>query len=267
MLNTKKSISSFLMICFALSAIFYFLIIHYQWMNMAYLLMWCPGVAAIIVKKIYYPEEKIFNLKKFKLRYVLLGIGIPLIYSILSYGIYLFLSGKDVISGNMAWTLLKNPFTLILYVLIFLITALGEELGWRGFLNRELYKLLGYHKGAFLTGVIWAIWHLPLIITGYVSSIPIWYQLPLYVIQCIAMSYPMSYLSVKAKSVWPAAFFHFTHNFVIQILLDQSISGVYKSYLVGETGLLTIAILLMVCFMYAKKPLNSLDESRAFENL
>lgn len=266
MKTTKKSVIAYLIICFVLSSIFYVLIINYQLMNMANLLMWCPGVAAIIVKRLYYREEKIFNLKAFKLNYVLLGIGIPLLYSLLSYGIYLIMRGSDVITGNTLGTLLSQPLILILYVSIFFITALGEEIGWRGFLNREMFKLFGYHKGAFLTGCIWAIWHLPLIITGYVSSIPIWYQVPIYVIQCIAMSYPMSYLSLKSKSVWPAAFFHFTHNFVIQILLDQSISGQNKPYLVGETGILTISILLIVCYFYAKKSLGSLEESRIFEN-
>lgn len=260
MKNTKKAIVSFLIICFALSSIFYFLIIHYQLMNMAYLLMWCPGIATIIVKRIYYRNEKLFNLRKFNLNYVLLGIGIPLLYSALSYGIYLAIYGEKVISGNMAWTLLTNPLVLLLYLAIFFITALGEEIGWRGYLSQELYNLFGFRKGALVTGIIWSIWHLPLIITGYVSSIPLWYQVPIYVIQCIAMSYPMLYLRIKSKSVWPAVFFHFAHNFIIQILLDQSISGKNKPYLAGETGLLTISVILIVGFIYARKSLNSTNK-------
>ncbi|MBO0452644.1 CPBP family intramembrane glutamic endopeptidase [Candidatus Enterococcus murrayae] len=266
MRNTKKAVITFLILCFALSTIFYVLIINYQIMNMSYLLMWCPGIAAIIVKRLYHRDEKMFNLKKGKLKYVLSGIEIPLLYSLSSYGIYLIMRGNGVITGNTLRTLLSQPLILLLYIAIFFITALGEEIGWRGFLNREMFELFGYRKGAFLTGCIWAIWHLPLIVTGYVSSIPVWYQVPIYVIQCIAMSYPMSYLSLKSKSVWPAAVFHFAHNFVIQILLDQSIGGQNKPYLVGETGILTIAIILIVCYFYAKKPLDSLEESRAFEN-
>lgn len=52
MKTTKKSVIAYLIICFALSSIFYVLIINYQLMNMANLLMWCPGVAAIIVKRL-----------------------------------------------------------------------------------------------------------------------------------------------------------------------------------------------------------------------
>lgn len=64
MRNTKKAVITFLILCFALSTIFYVLIINYQIMNMSYLLMWCPGIAAIIVKRLYHRDEKMFNLKK-----------------------------------------------------------------------------------------------------------------------------------------------------------------------------------------------------------
>lgn len=262
--NTKQAISTFLILCFALSSVFYVLIINYQMLDMANLLMWCPGVAAIIVQRLYYREVKMFNLKKANLKNVFLGIVIPLSYSLLSYSIYLILRGKEGFSGNFIEALLRKPFLLLLYLGLFLFTALGEEVGWRGFLNREMFQLFGYRKGAFLTGSIWALWHLPLILAGYVSDIPIWYQAPIYVIQCIAISYPMSYLSLKSKSVWPAAFFHFTHNFVIQVLLDQSINGPNKPYLVGETGVLTILILLLVSFLYAKKPVDSLEINGKF---
>ena len=44
--------------------------------------------------------------------------------------------------------------------------AFGEELGWRGFLQKELSHL-GFWKSSFLIGLIWGIWHAPLILQGY----------------------------------------------------------------------------------------------------
>lgn len=40
-------------------------------------------------------------------------------------------------------------------------TALGEELGWRGFLQPALARRLGAAMGSVATGAIWALWHLP----------------------------------------------------------------------------------------------------------
>ena len=46
--------------------------------------------------------------------------------------------------------------------------ALGEEIGWRGFLYPQLKARFGRRRGWLLGGVIWAAWHWPLIwLIGY----------------------------------------------------------------------------------------------------
>ena len=46
--------------------------------------------------------------------------------------------------------------------------ALGEEIGWRGFLYPQLKARFGRKKGWILGGVIWGAWHWPLIwLIGY----------------------------------------------------------------------------------------------------
>ena len=52
--------------------------------------------------------------------------------------------------------------------LLNMIAALGEELGWRGFLYPQLKDRFGRTKGWLLGGVIWGAWHWPLIaLVGY----------------------------------------------------------------------------------------------------
>lgn len=43
---------------------------------------------------------------------------------------------------------------------------LGEELGWRGFQFEET-KLLGFWRSSLLIGVLWGLWHAPVIMMGY----------------------------------------------------------------------------------------------------
>jgi membrane protease YdiL (CAAX protease family) len=63
-------------------------------------------------------------------------------------------------------------FTLIILAvaalgpLINLPFALGEEIGWRGFLEPEWSRRRGM-QGTWLTGVVWGVWHAPTIAMGH----------------------------------------------------------------------------------------------------
>lgn len=49
-----------------------------------------------------------------------------------------------------------------------MFAAVGEEAGWRGVLYPELKRLYGKSRGRLLGGLIWGIWHFPImIIAGY----------------------------------------------------------------------------------------------------
>lgn len=244
--KTKKSIITFLVLCFALSAPFYYLIVAQEILVLTYVLMWCPGVAALIVSLMYHRGENACNFRKCQLKHAMAGVWLPLVYWGISYGIYLLIYGKEVIIGNMPLQLIQMPGMLMLYLTIFFITAMGEEIGWRGFLVPKLNGLFGFKKGAFISGVVWALWHFPLFISGYMSDIEIGYQGPILILMCVSLAYPMFYLSIKSKSAWPGILLHFVHNFVAQLLLDQSIGGEMRPYLVGETGIISVSVFIII---------------------
>jgi membrane protease YdiL (CAAX protease family) len=88
-----------------------------------------------------------------------------------------------------------------------LLVSLGEELGWRGFLLKETQEL-GFWKSNGLIGLIWGIWHWPIIWLGH--NFP-HYPLKGCVIMtffCIALSFPLAYVRVKTKSLLGPAAFH-----------------------------------------------------------
>jgi membrane protease YdiL (CAAX protease family) len=52
------------------------------------------------------------------------------------------------------------------------VVALGEEIGWRGYLLEALRSHLGLGGSAVLVGVAWGLWHAPLVMAGYNYALP-----------------------------------------------------------------------------------------------
>ncbi len=62
------------------------------------------------------------------------------------------------------WTLLAQG--LILGPTLSALAGLGEEAGWRGLLHTEL-RGLGFWRESWCVGLLWGVWHLPLVFEGY----------------------------------------------------------------------------------------------------
>jgi len=101
--------------------------------------------------------------------------------------------------------------TVIMGPFLGLIISFGEEYGWRGFLQSELVKL-GRRRGVLLLGIIWGIWHWPVIWMGYnYPGQPLLGSL-LMVIYCILLAYFLAYAVFKSKGIWTAAYLHALSN-------------------------------------------------------
>ena len=106
---------------------------------------------------------------------------------------------------------LQTLQALLISPLLNAISTFGEEFGWRGYLQPKLMPL-GSRKAVLLTGVIWGIWHWPVILMGYNYGTSyfgapflgplamVWFTLSLGVI--------FGWLTIKAESVWPAVIAH-----------------------------------------------------------
>jgi membrane protease YdiL (CAAX protease family) len=93
----------------------------------------------------------------------------------------------------------------------------------------------------FLTGFIWACWHLPILTFGdYMEGAPVWYKVPAFILCIVPVGIMTGYLTYKSKSVWPAAFLHAAHNNFDQAVFGVITRGEDKMYFVSETGCLTI---------------------------
>ena len=94
-----------------------------------------------------------------------------------------------------------------------LVGGIGEELGWRGFLQPVLERRFGRFLATVLVGLVWAFWHLPVNTQGYNDHerplLNAWVFFPLTV---VAMSFGFAWLTQKSGSAWPAAVAHGANN-------------------------------------------------------
>lgn len=90
--------------------------------------------------------------------------------------------------------------------------ALGEELGWRGWLLPNLMPL-GPIPAILISGVLWGAWHAPLILLGYnYPGVPGWLGVSAMIAMCILIGALFGWLRLRSGSVWPAALAHAAFN-------------------------------------------------------
>jgi membrane protease YdiL (CAAX protease family) len=229
--------------------------------------MWSPALAAFVTKRIF--GERIGELpwRWGGARQAWLGYLIPLAYAL---PVYLFVwvtpfgsfVGVDFLkrtAQQFGWSNFSPTLTLILFVLITATLglvgktsrALGEEIGWRGFLVPELSKVVGFVGVGVISGLMWAVYHFPvLLFADYNSGTPAWYGLGCFTVMVVADSFILAWLTLRSKSLWPAAIFHGSHNLFIQSIFTPLTTDTGPTkYIIDEFGIglvvtVTIAALL-----------------------
>lgn len=140
------------------------------------------------------------------------------------------------------------------------VFAFGEELGWRGLLLRELAPL-GFWKSAGVIGLIWGVWHAPLIFHGHnypqhpvlgVAMMTLW---------TLLLSPILSYVTLRARSVVAAAVLHGTINGVGGLSLFFLKGGNDLSVgLTGLAGMVVLALANVAVILHNRRASVPIDE-------
>ena len=139
-------------------------------------------------------------------------------------------------------------------IFIGLITAIGEEIGWRGYLVPATLERVGIKKALIYTSIFWGVWHLPILISGlYMPGTPAWYSVPAFLFMIIPVGMIYGIITIKTKSIWPAIFLHAAHNTFDQLIFGTVTVANNKMFFVSETGIFTIIFAWIVAvFLYKK---------------
>ncbi|MGB8315669.1 MAG: type II CAAX endopeptidase family protein [Aestuariivirga sp.] len=129
--------------------------------------------------------------------------------------------------------------------------ALGEEIGWRGYM---LPRLLGFGvvPAMLIAGFLHGVWHLPIMLTTeyYHSTGNPWLVVPLFLVTLSLAGIFYGYLRIWTGSVWPVAIAHSTGNMAWGIMnkITQTKSPLVLEYIGGESGMIVIGGLLVLSF-------------------
>ena len=95
------------------------------------------------------------------------------------------------------------------------IATFGEEFGWRAYLLPKLMPL-GGKKAMLVSGIIWGIWHWPVIFMGYEYGLDYpgypWVGPLLFLLFATAAGIFLSWVTLRGGSVWPAVIGHSAMN-------------------------------------------------------
>lgn len=177
-----------------------------------------PAIAAITVSKKSETKEEFRKFLKScyqppkKLKWYIFIVVIVLVSSLLPY----FIVGGEQIA-SLKYIFLNIP--------LFILIGGLEEIGWRGFLLRELTKKIPPFSSTLLVSIIWSVWHLPLffIIGTYQYE---YLNIPIFIVSVISFSFLLSTIYYKTNSIFLCIIAHAFFNSVLDVFINnQSLFG------------------------------------------
>ena len=151
-----------------------------------------------------------------------------------------------------AWLMLiMTVFSgLLTGITINALFAFGEEYGWRNYLVHALRE----HKfwtAALFIGIVWGLWHFPLILMGHnYPNEPQWGVL-LMVVFCVLAGILELYFVLKTKSMIVAAIMHGTINAVAGVVIYFTLGGNdFLNGMVGLSGFIVMTLVIVGLWVY-----------------
>jgi membrane protease YdiL (CAAX protease family) len=218
--------------------------------NLGMWILWSctPTVAALIMLLVLtrdgYSREgwKVLGLHRLGLSVWWIAFGLTLLITVAASAVVWAtpLASFVVPEGGI----LDSLINLLIQVAILMFTfSLADEIGMRGYLLPKLLPL-GRTRALALSGLVFATWHMPLILLT--PFFPIGNELisvPLFYATVVAATFVYGYLRLYTGSVWPASLAHAVHNAAWGVLGAFTLTSypvIVNKYLVGDFGLLIL---------------------------
>ena len=266
-LRARRGLAVYFAVLVPLSAVFEAMMIRgsLSWVSA---LMWTPAAASVVARLVLHEgfadvSFRIGGQRGWKA--IGLALIFPTILGLLAYGIAwttgLVQFNPKLIKLAAAYvgdtfspiiTFLINLAVASTIVTIYSVrTAAGEEIGWRGYMLTRLIDA-GVPKPILASGLIWGIWHVPLILGGvYLAGPPPIVAALLWMVTATAFSFVFARMRLEAGSVWPAITLHSAWNAIIQSAFDPASKGAGVELWIGESGILVSFTMIVAAIMFS----------------
>jgi membrane protease YdiL (CAAX protease family) len=205
--------------------------------------MWIPGIAGLLAAR--YTKISVFGTKRPRIRFLALAVIGPLGVCGIIRGA-MWLSGLASLQNDVREMGVGSSAQFAFGMLLSVLGALGEEIGWRGFLAPVLARRLGF------TALVWCSWLPWFLFYFWLFSLAGSYSQPAFGLQVLTMgsllfglNVLLAWLRLRTGSLWPPLLFHAIHNLLVfnPITLDLS----HRPLLTSELGLGLACGYLAIC--------------------
>ena len=215
--DTRRGIVVFLLIAFSLSWLPFAPVLFGGEPAGGFLMPFAPAIAAVVVRKWVTREgfrDAGLRPNPRRWRLYLLAAGWPILATLLSVPLAL-LFGTAPDGFTMPWGVeAPDPVGLLTWITVSVAIApiiLGEELGWRGYLQIRLFPGHPW-RAAVATGLIWATWHYPWLLATDQFPYNRFVALLLFTVAVTSASIFFGWLRMRTGDVWSASVGHGANN-------------------------------------------------------
>lgn len=271
--RARRDVWTFLTLLLLFSGVFYALVFLQEggarrWGSYVLPFMWCPGLAALITQLVRRRTLRGLGWGWGRTRYFPIAYGLAIAVCLVPY-LVVWLAfdafsarqfGEAIAKAGLP-SALRGPAGLALIILVVspltnLISATGEEIGWRGFLVPRLHSLVGFTGTSLLVGLVWAAWHYPINVAVsplYRPQVPLWYSNACFTLLVIGVSFAHTWLRMRSSSLWPSALFHAAGNAFQGVLQIATLENGVTSYLTTEYGASFAVVGCLLSFLFWRK--------------
>lgn len=178
-----------------------------------------------------------------------LALIFPVVIGLVAYGVA-WSTGLAGFDPSPASAGLIAAF--VIGMIVSLIVVSGEEIGWRGYMLTRLIDS-GMPRPILASGVIWGLWHMPLVLAGVYAAGPSpALSAVLIMVSVTSFGYVIARMRLETGSVWPAVVLHTAWNSIIQGPFDGATTGSGATLWVGESGILTALVLVVAAVFFSR---------------